>query len=60
MQTLMYGAQVFAVQGSYDDAFDLCLESLNQTGTAWSRSCDNQTSTLVVDQDGRGGKSWRQ
>jgi threonine synthase len=27
VQALMYGAQVFAVQGSYDDAFELCLDA---------------------------------
>src|SRR5436853_6214643 len=29
IQLLMCGATVFAVQGSYDDAFDLCIEALN-------------------------------
>lgn len=32
IQALMYGAQVFAVQGSYDDAFDLCLEASQHLG----------------------------
>jgi threonine synthase len=27
VQALLYGAQVFAVQGSYDDAFELCIEA---------------------------------
>ena len=27
IQALMYGAQVFAARGSYDDAFELCLEA---------------------------------
>ncbi|GAC1522906.1 MAG: threonine synthase [Ktedonobacteraceae bacterium] len=29
---LMCGAKVFAVQGSYDDAFDLCIEACNAFG----------------------------
>jgi threonine synthase len=32
MQLLMCGATVFAVQGSYDDAFDLCIEACNAFG----------------------------
>ncbi|MGH2442679.1 MAG: threonine synthase [Chloroflexota bacterium] len=31
-QALMYGATVFAVEGSYDDAFDLCLKACQQFG----------------------------
>jgi len=27
VQALTYGAEVFALQGSYDDAFELCLEA---------------------------------
>jgi len=27
VQALMYGARVFAVRGTYDDAFDLCVEA---------------------------------
>jgi threonine synthase len=27
IQSLLYGARVFAVRGTYDDAFDLCLEA---------------------------------
>ncbi len=32
VQLLMSGATVFAVQGSYDDAFDLCIEACNTFG----------------------------
>ena len=32
VQLLMCGATVFAVQGSYDDAFDLCIEACNNFG----------------------------
>ena len=32
IQLLMCGAIVFAVQGSYDDAFDLCIEACNAFG----------------------------
>jgi threonine synthase len=32
IQLLMCGATVFAVQGSYDDAFDLCIEACNAFG----------------------------
>jgi threonine synthase len=32
VQLLMCGASVFAVQGSYDDAFDLCIEACNVFG----------------------------
>jgi threonine synthase len=32
IQLLMCGAKVFAVQGSYDDAFDLCIEACNAFG----------------------------
>jgi threonine synthase len=32
VQALMYGAQVFAVQGSYDHAFELCLEACQRFG----------------------------
>ncbi len=32
VQLLMCGAKVFAVQGSYDDAFDLCIEACNTFG----------------------------
>lgn len=32
VQLLMCGAIVFAVQGSYDDAFDLCIEACNVFG----------------------------
>jgi threonine synthase len=32
VQLLMCGATVFAVQGSYDDAFDLCIEVCNTFG----------------------------
>ena len=32
VQLLMCGATVFAVQGSYDDAFDLCIEACNVFG----------------------------
>jgi threonine synthase len=32
VQALMYGAQVFAVQGSYDDAFELCVEACRTFG----------------------------
>src|SRR3989475_5727790 len=32
VQLLMCGAIVFAVQGSYDDAFDLCVEACNVFG----------------------------
>ena len=32
VQLLMCGAAVFAVQGSYDDAFDLCIEACNTFG----------------------------
>ena len=32
VQLLMCGANVFAVQGSYDDAFDLCIEACNTFG----------------------------
>jgi len=32
VQVLMCGATVFAVQGSYDDAFDLCIEACNTFG----------------------------
>ncbi len=32
VQLLMCGATVFAVQGSYDDAFDLCIEACNTFG----------------------------
>ncbi|MGZ3610594.1 MAG: threonine synthase [Ktedonobacteraceae bacterium] len=32
IQLLMCGATVFAVQGSYDDAFDLCIEACNTFG----------------------------
>jgi threonine synthase len=31
-QLLIFGAQVLAVQGSYDDAFDLCMEVCAQRG----------------------------
>lgn len=32
VQLLMCGATVFAVQGSYDDAFDMCIEACNKFG----------------------------
>jgi threonine synthase len=32
VQLLMCGATVFAVQGSYDDAFDMCIEACNIFG----------------------------
>src|SRR5579863_4561748 len=32
VQLLVCGATVFAVQGSYDDAFDLCIEACNAFG----------------------------
>jgi len=32
VQLLMCGATVFAVKGSYDDAFDLCIEACNTFG----------------------------
>jgi threonine synthase len=32
VQLLMCGATVFAVQGSYDDAFDMCIEACNAFG----------------------------
>ncbi len=32
VQLLMCGATVFSVQGSYDDAFDLCIEACNSFG----------------------------
>jgi threonine synthase len=32
IQLLMCGAHVFAVQGSYDDAFDLCIEACHTFG----------------------------
>jgi threonine synthase len=32
IQALLYGAQVFAVQGSYDDAFELCLQACDHFG----------------------------
>lgn len=32
VQMLMCGATVFAVEGSYDDAFDLCIEACNTFG----------------------------
>ena len=32
VQLLMCGATVFAVEGSYDDAFDLCIEACNTCG----------------------------
>ena len=32
VQLLMCGATVFAVQGSYDDAFDMCIEACNNFG----------------------------
>lgn len=32
IQLLMCGATVFAVEGSYDDAFDLCIEACNTFG----------------------------
>jgi threonine synthase len=32
VQLLMCGATVFAVQGSYDDAFELCIEACNTFG----------------------------
>ncbi len=32
VQLLMCGATVFAVQGSYDDAFDMCIEACNTFG----------------------------
>jgi threonine synthase len=32
VQALLYGAQVFAVEGSYDDAFDLCLQASQRFG----------------------------
>jgi threonine synthase len=31
-QLLIFGAKVFAVKGSYDDAFDLCLEASREYG----------------------------
>ncbi len=31
-QLLVYGATVFLVQGSYDDAFDLCMQAAEQYG----------------------------
>ncbi|MCX6339199.1 MAG: threonine synthase [Candidatus Aureabacteria bacterium] len=31
-QLLIFGAKVFAVKGSYDDAFDLCLEAAEEYG----------------------------
>lgn len=31
-QLLVFGARVFAVEGSYDDAFDLCTEACNEYG----------------------------
>ncbi len=32
VQALTYGAEVFAVQGSYDDAFELCLQACDHFG----------------------------
>lgn len=32
VQALLYGAQVFAVQGTYDDAFELCLQACEEFG----------------------------
>src|SRR5438270_2392662 len=32
VQLLMFGATVFSVAGSYDDAFDLCIEACNAFG----------------------------
>ncbi len=32
LQSLAYGAQVFAVRGSYDDAFELCLAASKEYG----------------------------
>jgi threonine synthase len=37
-QLLSYGAQVLAVRGSYDDAFDLCLAASDEFGW-FNRSC---------------------
>jgi len=31
-QLLVYGAKVLAVQGTYDDAFDLCVDACNEHG----------------------------
>ena len=31
-QLLVYGATVFAVDGSYDDAFDLAMEAIDKFG----------------------------
>lgn len=36
-QLLVYGATVFAVDGSYDDAFDLAMEAINKFG--WYNRC---------------------
>jgi len=33
VQSLIYGAQVFAVQGNCDDAFELCLEMCDHFGS---------------------------
>jgi threonine synthase len=32
VQSLLYGARVFAVRGSYDDAYDLCTTACNRFG----------------------------
>ncbi|GAC1403630.1 MAG: threonine synthase [Chloroflexota bacterium] len=32
VQSLAYGAQVFAVRGTYDDAFDLCMQACDYFG----------------------------
>ncbi len=37
-QLLVYGATVFAVDGSYDDAFDLAIEAIEEFGW-YNRSC---------------------
>ena len=31
-QMLLYGAKVYKVKGSYDDAFDLCVEATDKFG----------------------------
>lgn len=37
-QLLVFGARVFAVNGTYDEAFDLCLEAAEEFGW-YNRSC---------------------
>ncbi|HSL93954.1 MAG TPA: threonine synthase [Bacillota bacterium] len=37
-QLLVFGAQVFAVEGTYDEAYDLCLEAAAEFGW-YNRSC---------------------